>query len=223
MKLLKLIQHTALAILALISVYISLAIILSSIPRTRDIVHNGDPDKQITVYLISNGVHLDFVLPKKTPVMDWTRDLQIPEEIEPLVEYIGFGWGDREFYLNTPGWSDLTLQTAFHAAFTSGPSAMHITCYRNPSEAREFRKIVLDTVQYSRLVSYIEESYRKEGNISAVLIPGRSYGKYDQFYEANRSYSLFFTCNTWVNRGLLQCGLKACLWTPFAGGILKKY
>ncbi|MFM7854609.1 MAG: DUF2459 domain-containing protein [Flammeovirgaceae bacterium] len=45
----------------------------------------------------------------------------------------------------------------------------------------------------------------------------------DSFYEAKGTYNLFFTCNTWVNEGLKKAGLKACLWTPFDSGLLRKY
>ena len=49
------------------------------------------------------------------------------------------------------------------------------------------------------------------------------YGKNDAFYEANGSYSLFHTCNTWANNGLKACGQKACFWTPFDSGIFYHY
>ena len=65
------------------------------------------------VYLNTNGVHLDIVIPI--------------ENVENLVlsgikynrneKYLSFGWEDKNFYINTPTWSDLTVNNAFRALF----------------------------------------------------------------------------------------------------------
>ena len=49
------------------------------------------------------------------------------------------------------------------------------------------------------------------------------YGNDDAFYEANGTYNLFKTCNTWANNGLKACEKKAALWTPFESGIFYHY
>ena len=48
-----------------------------------------------------------------------------------------------------------------------------------------------------------------------------AYGKNDAFYEAKGSYSLFYTCNSWVNENLKEVGLKACRWTLFCDPLSK--
>jgi hypothetical protein len=45
----------------------------------------------------------------------------------------------------------------------------------------------------------------------------------DAYYEAHMRYSLFHTCNTWINNGLKASQKKACLWTPTSGGIFYQY
>ena len=45
----------------------------------------------------------------------------------------------------------------------------------------------------------------------------------DAYYAANGRYSLFFTCNSWVNAGLKACQQKACYLTAFAGRIFYQY
>jgi hypothetical protein len=49
------------------------------------------------------------------------------------------------------------------------------------------------------------------------------YGKYDVFYEANGSYSLFYTCNSWANQALKSANQKAALWTISDSGIFRHY
>src|SRR6478735_3529358 len=83
----------------------------------------------IKLFVISNGVHTDIVLPVKTACKDWTT--LFPRDKFSLSDssynYISFGWGDKGFYLNTPNWSDLKISTAFKAAFGLSETAMHVS------------------------------------------------------------------------------------------------
>jgi hypothetical protein len=65
------------------------------------------------IYITTNGVHLDIVLPVENVEPEFLSRL----EILPGTKYVSFGWGDKEFYINTPQWKDLTLKTAFKALF----------------------------------------------------------------------------------------------------------
>ncbi|MCP5062170.1 MAG: DUF2459 domain-containing protein, partial [Ignavibacteriae bacterium] len=51
----------------------------------------------------------------------------------------------------------------------------------------------------------------------------KGYTPYDDFYEAVGSYSLFNTCNTWVNSAFKECNIKACLWTPYDFGLISMH
>ena len=77
---------------------------------------------------------------------------------------------------------------------------------------------------YGRLVNYISNSFQKDAGGHVIKIAtNANYNKADAFYEANGSYSMLHTCNTWANNGLKCSGQKACLWTPFDTGIFLKY
>ena len=56
-----------------------------------------------------------------------------------------------------------------------------------------------------------------------MLVPQKLYGANNSFYRANGSYSPIKTCNTWVNDGFKESGLKASYWTLFDFGLLNKY
>jgi len=43
------------------------------------------------------------------------------------------------------------------------------------------------------------------------------------FYEATGSYRFYHTYNTWANKGLVECGQKASIWTIFDTGIFNHY
>jgi uncharacterized protein (TIGR02117 family) len=139
----------------------------------------------------------------------------------PSEVYFSFSWGDENFYLNTPYWSDLTFRTAFHATFLRSPSLMHVVRYRQVQPywiEINITQPALDTIN-----ALILQSFRTDAHGNKILLEGEGYYHNDNFYKARGSYSCFKTCNTWVNTILKKSGLKACLWTPFDFGLIKKY
>jgi uncharacterized protein (TIGR02117 family) len=199
--------------------YFIVAVIFSLIPSNSDFKNDVG---EIEIFIRSNGVHTDLVLPAANEYKDWTKEIPIDNTVskDSAMNYLSFGWGDKGFYLNTPTWSDLTFNTAFKAMFGLGTSAMHVTYYKNIRISERCKKIKIGKEQYFKLVKYIENSFTKQKTNQPLLISDCHYGDDDCFYEAEENYSLFNTCNTWTNSGLKCCGVKACLWTPFDKGIL---
>jgi hypothetical protein len=70
---------------------------------------------------------------------------------------------------------------------------------------------------------YISKSFKKNNKGKKQIIKQHLYGVNNTFYKANGSYSPKKTCNTWVNSGFKQSGLKASYWTLFDFGLLNKY
>lgn len=183
-------------------------------------------ESEITAYILSNGVHTDIVLPIKSTLFNWNEIITTEHTLskDSTTSLIAFGWGDKGFYLETPTWEDLKFKTAFSAAFGLSSSAMHTTYYKDLKENDHCKKIQLNKNQYLRLTEYIKQSFALNENKNAIHIATNAvYGSHDAFYEAKGSYSLFKTCNTWVNNGLKVCGQKACIWTPFESGIFYHY
>ncbi|HEX3008854.1 MAG TPA: TIGR02117 family protein [Bacteroidales bacterium] len=211
-----------LVFVVVIVVYFFVAVILSAIP----VKSKADKDSSVIIYLLSNGVHSDLVLPVRNHVKDWSVEIKfshIPNR-DTTYRYLAFGWGDRAFYLETPEWSDLKFKTAFNAVFGLGNSAMHATFFHGMREGNACVMLNLSTEQYKCLVKYIENTFRRDANGNVIqIIPLEIYGTNDAFYEASGRYNLFKTCNTWTNEGLKACGQKACLWTPFDKGIFWHY
>jgi uncharacterized protein (TIGR02117 family) len=204
-----------------ILLYLHCAIFCSFIPVHSN--YQGTKNNEITIYILSNGVHLDLVLPEKNILKDWSEEVEPDVLIKEQVAYVAFGWGDKKFYLNTPEWSDLTLRTAFNALFRKGPSALHVSYFRTLEQDKNCLKIEVSEKQYCKLVQYIENTFLHDNRGCTKRIGNFSYERWDQFYEARGSYSPFFTCNTWVNKALRKSGLRSCLWTPFDKGIFWQY
>ncbi|ADV51274.1 DUF2459 domain-containing protein [Cellulophaga sp. E16_2] len=170
-----------------------------------------------SIYLSSNGVHLDIVLEKKdinTLVLSGLKHTAGDK-------FMSFGWGDENFYLNTPTWGDLTFNNGFKALFLKSATLMHITRFKE--KQINWIEIKVSHNELIKLNSYLEKSFLKDNTGSKTLIAYKGYGSNDDFYKANGSYSCFKTCNSWVNTGFVEGGMKACFWTPFDFGLLHKY
>ena len=202
--------------------YAVIAVVCSVIPVNKA---QATAKQTYYIYLKSNGVHTDLVLPIRTAIKDWSAKIKfehLPSK-DSTHQFIAFGWGDKGFYLDTPEWADLKFSTAFKAAFHLGTSAMHTTFYKQMKEHKNCIKVNLSATQYQQLVYYIEDSFQYDATEQPIFIPATTYGQNDSFYEAHRTYNLFYTCNTWANQGLKAAGLKAALWTPSDKGIFYHY
>lgn len=209
--------------LLLIVAYAIAAVVFSSI--TVNTKFRPATTKAIKIQIITNGVHTDLVLPIKNQYKDWTSFVNPAHTISgsALAQYVAFGWGAEEFYINTPTWNELKISTAFKALFGLSRSAMHVKFYNNIFVDESVRNIYINSESYLRLVHFIVESFKLDSEGFPIQLPGVSFSRHDAFYIANGRFSLFNTCNTWANRGLKAAGLPACLWTPFEHWIFKKY
>ena len=221
-KTLKLLTTLVLGFIGLLALYLVAAYCLARIPVNQD----SKEKDEVTIYILTNGVHTDLVLPIRNQVKDWTTTIKAEHTVgeEATANFIAFGWGDKGFYLETPTWADLTWSTAFSAAFGLSNSAMHTTFYKTIKEDEDCKKIQISYQDYQKLVAYVEESFEKSEQGQVIpIITKANYGNNDAFYEGVGSYSLFHTCNSWANNGLKACGQKASLWTPFDKGIFYHY
>jgi uncharacterized protein (TIGR02117 family) len=208
-----------LALLAPFVAYAILSLTLGAIPTGHTTPGGADT---IPIYLCSNGVHVDFVVPIVNDVHDWNRDIPARDfasrgtasGIEGR-EWLAFGWGDKRFFLETKTWSDLRVPVALQAMFWLGTSAMHVECVYEPDGWMPSGKLSLTRGQYRDLCEYIRSSLRRDEHGALMRIDALGYGDLDCFYEATGRYSLINTCNEWIGAGLRRVGARTGVWTPF--------
>lgn len=211
-----------LTFLGLILLYLIAVFLLPKI--TIDKESNSKPE--VEIYILTNGVHTDIVMPTKNDQMDWSQKVKFENTkvADSTYKYIAMGWGDKGFYLETPEWSDLKASVAFKAATGLSTSAIHATYYKSLKEREDCKKMMISKEQYERLIQFISKSFKEDSNGNFQPIQtNANYGKTDAFYEAVGSYSLFHTCNTWANSALKISGQKCCYWTATDSGIFSKY
>ena len=208
--------------------YLFIYFVLSFILSRITVEGQNDRKSIIKIYLMKSGVHTDFVLPIKNNVIDWSKEFPRSNTgfNDSTTKLIAIGWGDKNFYMNTPEWADLTVKTAVSAMTGLGASAIHATYHYEILSDRPVIQMYLSKKQYRELVHYIRKQLVRNKHGNTVYLPAKNkkvVSGNDAFYAANNRYSMILTCNSWINHGLKACHKRSCLWTPFAGGIFYQY
>ncbi len=187
-------------IVVLSVVYLGAALILELVPVNTAF---RDAENGTEVYLVSNGIHVDFVLPIQTRLIDFSELLPYRQfaGVDSSHRYIFFGWGDRSFYIETPDWHGVSLSTVAEAMLLPTAAVMHVQYTRNKPEVSEStRRVLLSNEQYETLVRLIRDSFQTDEAGEFKLIRGKGYGDADNFYAGAGTYHAFSTCNMWTNR-----------------------
>ena len=177
-----------------LGLYLAAAAILGHIPANRDW---AEPKTGITIFIQTNGVHTGIVLPAGPH------------------KWRAYGWGDRDFYLNTPRWQDIRIGTAIAALVGSGDTLVHVDDLDDFLPDENWRPLRLRADEYARLRAYIAATLKPGGK----PIPG--YTARDRFYPARGRYSALVTCNVWTGRALKAAGIRTGIWTPFSGDVMR--
>ena len=175
------------------------------------------PDKGVTIWVESNGVHTGIVVPKVAGGVDWRPLLRGDHLRDPRYAgygYASFGWGEAKFYLETPSWWDVRPGTVIAAMTGSDRTLVHVDHVPAPPAGDAVRRIVLREGEYRRLAAFIRASFATGGGHR----PG--YWINDVFYEGRGRYSGIATCNAWTGDALRHAGVRVGRWTPFPVTVL---
>ncbi len=221
-RILRVLGKATLALLSFIACYCLAAWLLPMVGANTD---HAEPGMGELVYIRSNGVHTDVILPLRSAAKDWSADLPFTNTVsdDSAFTHVAFGWGDKGFYLETKEWADLKASTALKAAFGLSGSAMHITFCGTPQVNEQCRAVLVSSATLQLLTAKVDAGFARDLEGRPQWIVDRHYEQDDAFYEGTGRYGLFFTCNTWANSVLKDCGLPAAAWTATAGGILRHY
>lgn len=221
-KLLKITGFAILGLVGFVALYVLAGLGLGRI----GVAEEANAKDDLSIYILTNGVHTDIVMPIKTPQIDWSQQLKFENTKGKRTDYnfLAIGWGDKGFYLDTPTWAELKFSTAFKAATGLSTAAIHATYYRQMQEGPDCVKIDISKEQYQRLIDFIQKDFirQKNGDVTHIKTDA-IYTDSDAFYDATGSYSFFNTCNSWSNSALKAAGQKASFWTPFDKGIFHQY
>lgn len=170
------------------------------------------------IYIVNHGWHTGFVIPTDTI----TRQLPQLKDRFSHTPFIEFGWGDKGFYQADEITSMLTIQ----AIFWPTESVIHAVAVPEPVESYflngQFEILCLQPGQYSRLISFIENSFHKDNNGNIYSLRNGIYGD-SQFYKGEGDYYLMNTCNKWTAKGLKSAGMNISTTFKLTAGSIMAY
>lgn len=215
------VRAALLMLLALPCLYLFGAAIGSFVPRNAGWT---EPPGGVLVFVRNNGVHVDLALPAVSRGHDLYRRVPTAHVADPhgVGDWIAFGWGQREFYLETETWSDLTPANALRALF-GGAAVMRVEHIDHPQPSSQARPLWLETEAYDRLVTKVFDSFAQGADGRFVPLPGTGYARHDVFYDARGRYNAFRTSNQWAADALAAAGVRVGIWTPFAQSIMWRF
>ncbi|MCS6812691.1 MAG: TIGR02117 family protein [Cyanobacteria bacterium] len=182
-------------------------------------------DCAVEIGVNSNGFHTNLIVPVQTNQVDWRSRLTLADIGDGSIQdyqYLSIGWGDRDFYLQTPTIQDLKISTVVRAMAFSAGSVLHVQGYpTRPQRLPGFTiKILrLSPPNYRALVQFIDQSFQRDYQGHPIIVK-RGYRPNSSFYAANGHYSLIRTCNTWTADGLRAAQVNTPLWSGLAPAVM---
>ncbi|AXF85303.1 hypothetical protein DTO96_101033 [Ephemeroptericola cinctiostellae] len=223
-KILYSLRNLLLGIVAFVALYALTVVTLSRIPLHANFASLPTDQAGVDIYVRTNGVHTDIVLPAKTAIRDWSNMIP-PADLHNTdghLSYISFGWGDKGFYLDTPTWAELKASTAFIAATGLGSTAMHIEAIEQPKISPTIRHLRISEAAFQSIVADIDRSFKFDAHNQVEHInTTANYNDHDAFYEATGRYSIFTTCNEWTRKTLAHAGIKTAAFSPLQDGVMR--
>lgn len=181
----------------------------------------------IRLYLSSNRIHTNLLLPVRTEVFDWSAYL--PKDAAGTAgdaRYLSFGWGDLAFYTQTPTPQDFQLSTALAALLRPTPGVLYVRGYRSLPRTSEatgltLKPLQLSATQYRQLTRQILATFARAGDREAGFVKLTQTHPYGgNFYAATGSYSALETCNDWTARVLREASVNTPVWSGLASAVL---
>ena len=179
-------------------------------------------DCEIEIYVAKTGIHADVIVPVRHPIWNWQQYLSLAEigrDAKENYNYLSFGWGDRDFYMQTPTLADANPTLAARALFMPTPATMQVRGYREIPQNVEVKCAEISRADYLKLQQFIRASF-EVGESGEPMRLGKGYDKSSGFYAATGDYSILRHCNTWLADGLRLADVNTPLWAWSPSAIL---
>lgn len=209
-------------IIFLLGVLLSVIIIAGALviaSRTaRKPASTAGENKDKAIFAISNGVHIDLVVPKDDFLSHSSLNWNFPEASDQSKTHMAFGWGDANFFFNHDTWATITFNDILEAAFYSHGSAMRVS-FLDASEIRGATRIELSSANLKPLVGAIDSSFVAQNSLKVVR--RRESPNSALFFASNGKYSLFNNCNDWTAAMLRTANIPTPLFVTNAYSIMR--
>ncbi len=206
--------------LTLVVSIFSLLLIASLTPRKWGNDFSSICECQICV--ADSGFHTDLLVPRQNQIFDWQNYLakqDIGTDPPAPYTYLGFGWGDRAFFMDPPRRIEPILSLGFKALFLPTPSVVRVQGHFSIPQEKEVKCVEVSRSDYLKLVEFIQDSFQLDNQGRKILI-GYSRQPQTSFYAAKGSYSLLRTSNSWTAEALRSANVNTPLWAGLSSPIM---
>src|SRR5699024_3668670 len=109
----------------------------------------------VEIMVETNGVHTAIVMPLVTPQKDWRQDFPATDVIarDRPYTHVSVSWGERQVFLNTPTWADLSPLTVLRIIGIGGDGLLHVAHYIRPAPGTNIRPLRVSEAEYALLVA----------------------------------------------------------------------
>ena len=180
----------------------------------------------VTIYVSGDRFHANLTLPVKTDHFDWRQQLNLTElgqQQRRDYRYLSFGWGDRQFYLNTPELKDLKLTTTLRAFLIPTNTTMHVQGHHQLPQSNsgyQVQAVQLSQSNYEQLTAHVLASFARDTAKRPILLQ-KSHRYTGTFYIGVGRYGFWQTCNDWLAQGLRIANSPTPIWSGLAGSIFQ--
>lgn len=168
------------------------------------------------------GFHTNIIVPVQNEIFDWRRYLTLNSgsQLQKLDNsYVGFGWGERNWYMNPPTELPLMLRDGFRALFLPNPSVLRVRTYYSFPQNYDIKCIGVKQTHYLELMEFIHNSFQLSKQGEKVRLTHNPYTN-TSFYEAKGTYSILNNSNHWTTEGLRVANINTPLGCGFSLAIM---
>ena len=208
----KTLRFTALVLLSIFTLYNVAAVIGAVVPEAGRQQTEGKGDIEVLLY--TGPIHYDFLIPaipEARAAFGFAKQQSLPAD-DPRLRWFVVGWGARAFYTSMGGYSDVTAQ-ALWKAITGDTAVIRIDTVGALRPDLDVLSLKMTEVEFARFLSAINASFKQSDDQTRLPIDAQLTGT-DAFYEAEGTFNIFITCNTWISRILRDTGFQFGYWTP---------
>ncbi|PPS43547.1 DUF2459 domain-containing protein [Chroococcidiopsis sp. TS-821] len=198
---------------------LSLLLIVSLLPKRLGISAQAN---EVTICVNQVGIHTNIIVPVKNELHNWQQFLNLKEiGTDPLgnYQYLGFGWGDRDFYPRNPSEIQEIVPLGIQALFFSRGSVMRVQGYPEIPQHHDIHCVGVNTSNYLNTVQFIQNSFELTPQGQTILFV-RSEESEASYYEARGHYSILRNSNNWTAEGLRQANINTPLWAGIPQAVM---
>ena len=199
-----------------LSIVLAIPILLtigSLLPRT------GRASSQVAcrykVCVTRTDIHTNLVVPVQTEAFNWQNYL--PETLTRS-QYIGFGWGERNWYMNPPTRLEEIVPRGFRALFFPNAAALRVQAHDRLPNHDEVKCVGVERSHYLALMQFIQKSFQRIEHEQPIQLTDPTTGT--AFYKATGRYSIVRNSNHWTAEGLKTAGINTPLWAGFSPAVM---